>query len=107
MTPIELIESLEKSKAIVTANVPKADIYLGLAEECNELSKACLKLKRAVEQANPTPVSVGEAKAQVIEELTDVWLYVYMLGIFPDDEIATDKAIRWSTRVAEHPRMNG
>ena len=43
-----------------------------LAEECAELSQACLKLSRVLRGENPTPVSQDKAQAGVMEEWADV-----------------------------------
>ena len=47
-------------------------MYEQLAEECNELGKAALKLARVLRGENPTPVTEEAARAKVIEEFTDV-----------------------------------
>lgn len=46
------------------------EILLQLAEECSELSQACLKMVRA--NKGLTPKSVGECKDSLTEELNDV-----------------------------------
>lgn len=43
-----------------------------LAEEACELGQAALKLQRILMGTNPTPVSEGEARADLLEEATDV-----------------------------------
>lgn len=47
-------------------------MYEQLAEECNELGKAALKLARVLRGENPTPLTEEAARAKVIEEFTDV-----------------------------------
>lgn len=53
-------------------NLPKAEILAQLAEEAAELAQAALKLRRALDGVNPTPVSVDEAFNNLIEEMADV-----------------------------------
>lgn len=47
-------------------------MYEQLAEECNKLGKAALKLARVLRGENPTPMTEKAARAKVIEEFTDV-----------------------------------
>lgn len=54
----------------VADKLGEQEILLQLAEECAELSQAALKLRRAMEGL--TPVSVEQARRQLIEEMTDV-----------------------------------
>lgn len=52
--------------------LPKTEILAQLAEEASELAQAALKLRRALDGANPTPKSVAECEANLIEELADI-----------------------------------
>lgn len=49
----------------------KKAILLQLAEECNEVAQAALKLVRIWEGENPTPISENEALFNLHEELGD------------------------------------
>lgn len=81
------------------------------AEECNELSQACLKYLRVLE--NDTPVAEREAYEKVMEEIADVHNVVDVLTMALDkmvqyrdvpryiDAIATRKTERWLKRVNE------
>ena len=82
--------------------LPARDLLEQLAEECNELSKASLKLIRAIgDSKNPTPIGQVEAYDNFIEEQKDVisvlWLltnsdrYAYIDG-YPKFE-------RWAKRL--------
>ena len=82
--------------------LPARDLLEQLAEECNELSKASLKLIRALELSeNATPIGQVEAYDNFIEEQKDVisvlWLltnsdrYAYIDG-YPKYE-------RWAKRL--------
>lgn len=52
-----------------------------LAEECNELAKAALKLIRAKGiSGNPTPISVARAEADLKEEAMDVLACLIVCG---------------------------
>lgn len=48
--------------------LPKTEILAQLAEEASELAQATLKLRRALDGTNPTPKSVAECEANLIEE---------------------------------------
>lgn len=48
------------------------ELLAQLAEECNELSHAALKLRRVYDGRNPTPVSESEALDNLLEEIGDV-----------------------------------
>ena len=52
--------------------LPKTEILAQLAEEASELAQAALKLRRALDGTNPTPKSVAECEANLMEELADV-----------------------------------
>lgn len=64
---------------IVKDNVPAPELLAGLAEECAELAKAALKLRRVLDGTNPTPVSREEADVLFCEEIADVMLYLEMI----------------------------
>lgn len=52
--------------------LPKTEILAQLAEEASELAQAALKLRRALDDTNPTPKSVAECEANLIEEFADI-----------------------------------
>ena len=74
-----------------------------LAEECNELGKASLKLARIVRKNNPTPVTEEQAKENLCEEAGDVINCIEMLEganiLFVDDDARKSKIIRWENRI--------
>lgn len=43
-----------------------------MAEEASELAQAALKLRRALDGTNPTPKSVAECEANLMEEFADI-----------------------------------
>lgn len=79
------------------------ELLLQIAEECNELGQAALKLRRA--KNGLTPVSVEEAHKKLLEEIADVVLCLDVLG-FGEDlitilNIMDYKLTRWKARL-EH-----
>ena len=93
---------MNKYAEYVKNTLPTRDLLEQLAEECNELSKASLKLIRAIGLSeNATPISKNEAYDNFIEEQKDVisvlWLltgnerYAYIDG-YPKYE-------RWARRL--------
>ena len=55
----------------IAENLSDEDILCQIAEEAAELAQAALKLRRAITQTNPTPVSDEEAVDSMIEEYAD------------------------------------
>ena len=55
----------------IAANLSEEDILCQISEETDELAKAALKLRRAITQTNPAPVTVDEAVENIIEEYAD------------------------------------
>ena len=99
MTHREIINEIRKT-------VSKEDLLCQLAEECSELAKAALKLRRAITKTNPTPVTYNQALEDLMEEVADVML---CLRVLPEAEengyiidIGTaEKAERWLSRLQE------
>lgn len=57
------------------------ELLCQLSEEAAELSKAELKLRRAISGKNPTPVAPEEAYKNLLEELADVSNALVALGL--------------------------
>lgn len=99
MTHHETINEIRKT-------VSKDDLLCQLAEECSELAKAALKLRRAITKTNPTPVTYNQALEDLMEEAADVLLCLRVLpeveenGYIIDIGIA-EKAERWLSRLQE------
>lgn len=96
MDDIEYIES----------HLCRSEILAQLAEEAAELAQAALKLRRALDDVNPTPVTLPEACDNLVAEYADVSL---CLGLLLESEdakkalnMATEKAARWRKRLEEH-----
>ena len=76
----EGVEIMNKYSEYVRDTLPTRDLLEQLAEECNELSKASLKLIRAIgDSENPTPIGQVEAYDNFIEEQKDVISVLWLL----------------------------
>lgn len=94
----------------IAANLSEEDILCQIAEEAAELAQAALKLRRAISQTNPTPVTVGEAVDNLFEEYSDtvgafrVWAKKNNLDNemyeMPNKNIYS-KFDRWAERIKE------
>ena len=96
----------------IAANLSDEDILCQIAEEAAELAQAALKLRRAITQTNPTPVSDEEAVDSIIEEYADtigafeIWAAkcggdgVRIVGA-DIAEIIDKKYSRWAQRIKE------
>lgn len=89
----------------IKSNTTDADLLVQLAEEAVELAQAALKCRRALGCGTPTPVSVGAAWADVLEELEDVKVCADAIMIWEDIvealKIRHRKADRWAKRLRE------
>ncbi len=93
----------------IRAALPEDELLCQLAEEAAELAQAALKLRRAINRVNPTPVAQEEAEKLLIEELADVRLVAEVLDrgtkiINQIDGIAVGKLGRWAQRLGENNR---
>ena len=81
--------------------LPVNELLCGLAEECSELAQASLKLRRAYDQTNPTPVDTDTAFEKLCEEIADVLLYIEQVTVpMPYIlEIKQRKLKRWQSRL--------
>ena len=61
--------------------LPVNELLCGLAEECSELAQAALKLRRAYDQTNPTPMDPDDAYEKLMQEIADVEVYLEQLQI--------------------------
>ena len=82
-------------------NLPVIELLCGLAEECGELTQAALKLRRAYDQTNPTPIDKERAYDDFCEEIADVQLYLDQIPYNKKfvNEIKEKKLIRWRNRL--------
>lgn len=65
----------------IRERLSQEELLAQLAEECAELGKAALKLRRVYDGTNPTPVKRSEAYANLLEEVADVQLCLDILGV--------------------------
>lgn len=90
--------------------LPKAEVLAQMAEELTEAAQAALKLRRAMDGANPTPISVDTGMNNLIEELADCQLCedIFFHGMATQcvnhayreiDRIKSEKMERWETRL--------
>ena len=99
----------------IAANLGDEDILCQIAEEAAELAQAALKLRRAISQTNPTPMTVGNAVDNLFEEYSDtvgafrVWAKKNNLDIEiyeTSNENIESKFDRWAQRIKES-KKNG
>jgi NTP pyrophosphatase (non-canonical NTP hydrolase) len=95
----------DELKIYIADQLGTAELLCQLAEEAAELSKAALKLRRAITGFNPTPVTVDQARDNLVEEMADVYLCLDLLGfrsfenLCTTGEIEVKKLQRWAGRL--------
>lgn len=62
----------------IRSRLRRTELLAQLAEECAELGHAALKLRRAIDTANPTPVPARTAEKNLREEIADVLLLMQL-----------------------------
>lgn len=75
-----------------------------LAEECSELAQAALKLARKERGENPTPKTLGECFKDLIAEMADVQLCIWVVEISRGLDLRCHcdwKRERWAKRIRE------
>lgn len=93
---------MNKYADFVRNTLPKRDLLEQLAEECNELAKASLKLIRASEMSeNVTPNSMVETYKNFMEEQQDVISVLWLLTRDENYKFIDnyEKYERWSKRL--------
>lgn len=97
-----MIDPIKIYSQEIRARVSDDELLAGAAEECMELAHALLKERRAIMQGeNPTNIDPCTAYENMIEELSDVDLYMQVLGFLPDKKIQLHKMNRWIERLNE------
>lgn len=93
----------EDAEGYIQSRLSKPEILCQLAEEAAELAQAALKLRRALDGTNPTPVSKDAAAEALLEEFADVTLCGrLLLSKEQTDEmkaIRKRKQARWVARL--------
>lgn len=96
-----MIENIQKVRELLD----KPELLCQLAEECQELGEAALKLRRAMTGTNPTPMTETDAWRNLNIEVADLMNSLAVLGIPMDDAlvqgIQQDKMKRWVRRLEE------
>ena len=100
---------MNKEIDFIREHIPTDELLCQLAEESNELAHAALKYRRALMGDNPTPVTVEQARKNLLEEIADVSLCLKALGLDQSDRefcleitrTANEKARRWAGRIME------
>ena len=96
------MDDITKHLEAIHTMLPEGEILAQLAEEASELAQAALKLRRAAGTINPTPVTLEQAKANLVEELVDVEICLCVLGICEPKEAGPEmrnKVLRWHERL--------
>ena len=90
----------------IKGRISRWDMLAQLAEESAELAQAALKLHRKMNGTNPTPKTIEECEAALLEETADVELVLHLLGLFSNqkhrDQISltiAEKSLRWANRL--------
>lgn len=89
----------------IREKLSREELLVMLAEECAELSKAALKLRRVYSGDNPTPMTRADAYANLVEEIADVELCIEVLGLNSCEnlhnigKIWEEKLSRWEQRL--------
>ena len=77
---------------IIVKHIAKPVLLEQAAEECTELSHACLKMARKMRGENTTPKTMEEIKHSLTEEIADVLLCVQFII---DADLVDDQKIDW------------
>ena len=83
--------------------ISQSEILAQLAEEAAELAQAALKLRRAMDGQNPTPVSFADAYHNFIAEYSDVTLCLRDLAMNYSPSVIEQKLKRWLKRLKGEP----
>lgn len=85
--------------------LPAWELLAMLAEECCELGQAALKLRRVLDDVNPTRISYTEAITNLNEEWADVLLTIRQLSVIDLEKVLIfmhKKNERWVNHLIEH-----
>ena len=101
------MENEKSSIDVVMEHLDQDEILAQLAEEASELAQAALKLRRAYNRINPTPVTPHEAYERLLEEIADVNVCIISLeldrglSMVQVQEIMKEKVKRWAARLED------
>lgn len=101
-------KNLEKNTERVRELLDQPELFCQLAEECDELGKAALKLRRAITGINPVRMTETDAWRNLYIELADVMNSLDALQIHTDDVlimiIREEKMERWVNSLEARPK---
>lgn len=92
------IYGYEDSRKIY-AILGEPELLAQLADEAAEPGQAALKLRRALDGANPTPISINRCREALAEEYTDVAQCASALSVRDNVNLAAFKRHRWLERL--------
>lgn len=96
-------DAMAAAREYITGKLPRTELLAQLAEEGAELTHAALKLRRALDGTNPTPVGQYEALGALMEEIADVTLLVQLLYKGTEElyvrQTMEKKLLRWRDRL--------
>lgn len=96
---------MQRKLGLIAEYLGELEALAQLAEEAAELAQAALKMRRAITGKNPTPKSVEECQAALMEEMADVAVCAAQLGYLDGPPgmqigvIMARKAKRWQERL--------
>ena len=105
--PLKAIVDRSIKEAKIRSAIGMASLVEQMAEESSELAHALLKYSRILRGENPTPVTIEEARANIIEEYTDLLLVADILDFDGDPKLFGEKLERWIDRINEQESDNG
>lgn len=94
-------------------NVSSRSMLELLAEEATELSKAALKMIRVDESCDdiypvdPEKYTHDICRDNLIEEITDVYTCIRLLGLQPDEQMSDDKLGDMAMRIIKYGNIGG
>lgn len=103
---------MNKEIDYIRQHVPTDELLCQLAEELAEMQHAAMKYRRAGKGDNPTPVTLEQARENLLEEIADVSLCLKLLGLDHLDRefclritrTVNEKARRWVGRLESAQR---
>lgn len=87
--------------------LPVSELLLMLAEEATELAQAAMKVRRCIDDLNPTRMTYTEAVTQLNEEWADVLLSKRQIPLINDEfvyQVMQYKHKRWLEHLKEHEK---
>jgi hypothetical protein len=102
--------NIQQAREIVRDKLPDDEIFAQMAEDCAELGKAALKMRRVRTGINPTVINEIFAKENLLQGCGDVLSCAQMLlsreelqRVF---DIAVSKTMRWAFCLQERDEKN-